>query len=64
MAKLTESQLYGPIGKAGWDYVEAEIDRQCAEAGMTPLEKYSAAFTLNLNTGEIKLVPPPKGGQS
>lgn len=52
--------MYGPIGKEGWGVIEAEIDRQCAEAGLSPLEKYHCAFTLNLTTGEIKLVPPAK----
>lgn len=55
--KLTESQLYGPIGKAGWDAIETEIDRQCAEAGMTYLEKMGSSFEFNSATGEMKLVP-------
>ena len=53
MAKLSESQLYGPVGKVGWDAIESEIDRQCEEAGLSYLEKMHSAFTLDLNTGKI-----------
>lgn len=54
-------RFYGPIGKAAWDEIEAEIERQCAAAGMTPLERYSAGFTLDVQTGEVKLIKtPPK----
>lgn len=50
---------YGPIGKAGWDAIESEIDRQCEAAGLTTLQRYGAGFSLNLETGEIALASYP-----
>lgn len=47
---------YGPFGKAGWDVIEAQLDKLCE--GMTLLEKYGASFNLNLATGEITRIVP------
>lgn len=55
IVRLSESQLYGPIGKAGWDVIESEIDRQCETAGLTFAQQVGAGFSLNLETGEMKL---------